>query len=358
VETATHTITTLSPQDTPEVILRELGTQRSSRWLMDREPYRPQVTVLDSADGKSAALTSGRPNTQYTKVVDLWASTDAAGEKLLDHLIETSKARGDAGMKWEVLHGDSLPAFAASRGFKQLHSPIASAAGTEGTDGFALWHQSWPHPQLAYYGQTTEFTCGPVAAMTTMGALGLNPFGAEGAPAARERELRFWRLATNFPACEPIGLAVAMHDALEPVTDAGVEVYLDTDGPILIETYKGEDRAYRELLQSESRLAASTREIAVRNSHVEVAEILTRVSAGDYALLLIDEVIMHAASVPHWVVAHAVQGDTVLLHDPWVTADKGETWVDSHDLPVSAEVLDQLVAYGEPSYRGVIFVSR
>lgn len=358
METATHTITTLSPQDTPEVILRELGAQRAARWLMDREPYRPQVTVLDSANGKSAALTSGRPNTQYTKVVDLWASTDAAGEKLLERLIETSKVRGDAGMKWEVPHGESLPPFAASRGFEQLHSPIASADGTEGIDGFALWHRPWPHPQIAYYGQTTEFTCGPVAAMTMMGALGMNPFGAEGALAARERELRLWRLATNFPACEPIGLAVAMHDVLEHATDASVEVYLDSDVPILVETYEGEDRAYRELLQTESRIAADTRHIPVHASHVAVSEILARVSAGDYALLLIDEVIMHAASVPHWVVAHSVQGDTVLLHDPWVTADKGETWVDSHDLPVSAEVLDKLVAYGEPSYRGVIFVSR
>ncbi|MGV8897494.1 MAG: peptidase C39 family protein [Rhodoglobus sp.] len=91
---------------------------------------------------------------------------------------------------------------------------------------------------------------------------------------------------------------------------------------------------------------------------MSIEQIVERVAGGELAILLIEEAPMPGASTPRWVVDYAVQVDTVLLNDWWITADQAETWVDSHDLPVSVAVLDQMVAFGNPVYRGVIFVTR
>lgn len=341
----------------PELAAR-LGTERAAAWSRDREPYRPQLALLREPDGDAAAVTSGRPNTRYTKIVDLWSATDAAGERLLLALIAESADRGDACIKWEMPREASLPEFAVRLGFGELVRPIASGVGTDALRGYVLWHEAWPHPQLRYYSQTTDFTCGAVAAMTALTGLGLDPFGVADGSRLRERELAFWRQATNFPACEPVGLAVAVHDALGTASEHRVELHLDTDGPVLLEGYTGEERNYRQLLQAQSAEHARARGIERRTDRVEVAEIVRRVEAGDYAVLLIDDALMHDTSTPHWVLAHAARGDTVLLHEPWATDERGETWVDSHDLPIGAAALDRLVSWGDPGYRGVIFITR
>ncbi|RLQ83816.1 hypothetical protein D9C83_02915 [Salinibacterium amurskyense] len=349
----------LSPAELPAHLIEALGTERAAQWQRDREPYNPRVWMLDSPTGNAAALTSGRPNTRYTKLVDLWADSDAAAQSLLGELIAASAERGEAALKWQLPLDAELPAFAADLGFTELRTPISSADGTQGVRGFVLWHGGWPHEQLRYYGQTTLFTCGAVAAMTALSHLGLEPFADTEDEDARERELAFWRSATNFPACEPLGLAVAVHDVIAQSASAiSLELHLDTTEPTLLETYEGEERAFREQLQEQSRAEAASRGIQQHTAPLSIQQITERVAGGELAILLIEEEPMHDASTPHWVVAHSVKGDTVLLNDPWITAEQGETWVDSHDLPVSIAVLDRMVAFGDPTYRGVIFVAR
>ena len=80
-----------------------------------------------------------------------------------------------------------------------------------------------------------------------------------------------------------------------------------------------------------------------------------RVAGGERALLLIDEAPMHGEVGPHWIVAHAVAGDAVVVEDPWINVEAGETWVDTHQLPIHRGDLDQLVRWSAEGYRGVIF---
>lgn len=356
-----------APADAPAHLIEALGAARVAEWQRDRGPYNPRVWMLNSPTGMAAALTSGRPNTRYTKLVELWsdggsagaASAETAARTLLGQVIAASAERGDACLKWQLPAHAELPAFASDLGFTALRDPISSADGTQGVRGFALWHDSWPHEQLRYYGQTTMFTCGAVAAMTALSHLGLEPFADAEDEAARERELAFWRAATNFPACEPLGLAVAVHDAItESASPIRLELHLDTTAPTLLEGYEGDERTFREQLQEQSRAEVASRGIQQHTDPLSIEQITERVAAGELAVLLIEEEPMHDVSTPHWVVAHSVKGDTVLLNDPWITAQQGETWVDSHDLPVSVAVLDQMIAYGDPAYRGVIFVAR
>ena len=60
---------------------------------------------------------------------------------------------------------------------------------------------------------------------------------------------------------------------------------------------------------------------------------------------------------PHWVVASAVRDGVLLIDDPWVETEIGESWVMTHELPMTGDALDGVVRWGR-GYRGVILLHR
>lgn len=341
-----------SPADiADELETLELSPDRLSRWRLPRDAYRPAAWVARDSDGGvvAAVLTTGRPATAAAKIVDVWWRDERAAADLVDAVVERSRALGDVAVKWEVAAGAELPGFGAEHGFVAMRRPWA-AVGTDAVGGYVRWLAPAEHDEPGYYAQTTLFTCGAVAALI---AAETSPAGGfRGDEADRDVELGFWRRASNYPACEPIGLAVALHDHL---VDAPVEVALDSDDPVLLEGFTGFDRSFRAELQADSLRQAGERGIPVRRDRVEVAEIARRVSAGERALLLIDEAPMHGETGPHWIVAHARVGDAVIVEDPWINVEAGETWVDTHEMPVLPGDLDLLVRWSADAYRGVVF---
>lgn len=343
----------------------ELGARRLARWRADRAHYRPEVRVIaDAVRVVAAVLTSARPATAATKIVDLWWADGAehAGETLLDAVIRVSVERGESALKWELPDasdgsaGADLPSFALDRGFVPMAAPFPSAPGTQGVAGWVLWLRPIPHVEPGYYAQTTLFTCGSVAALLAIGARGGAGFtGSTTGTPDRDLELAFWRQASNFPACEPVGLAVALQERLG--SDGAVRIALDADGPLLLEGFEGFERSFRAELQDESRRRAATLGIPIDADRIAIELVRDRVAAGDLALLLIDEAPMHGETGPHWILAHAASGDTVIVEDPWISADEGETWVDTHELPVPLAALDRMVAWGPDDARGVVFLA-
>lgn len=329
-----------------------VGSVRAELWRTPRAGYRPRLSVLSRAGEVSAvALTSGRPATAAATVSAPWASDDAAGADLVRALRAAAVARGDVALKWAS--PDPLPSFAIAAGFEPLRRPLG-AVGTGATAGGILWLEHLAHREPGYYAQTTLFTCGAVAALMAAGLRGVDGFTADSHD--RDLELGFWRLASNFPACEPVGLAVTTAEHLG--TDA-VEVSLDHDGPVLVEGYSGFDLSFRAELQAESLRRAEELGLTVTRTRVGVDEIARRVAGGELALLLIDEAPMHAEHGPHWVLAHASDGrEFVVIEDPWINRESGETWVDTHELPVRLADLDRLVRWSDAGYRGVIFLGR
>lgn len=346
-----------------------LGGTRATAWERSRHPYEP--TVLDRRAGDvplAAVLTTRRPSTAATKIVELWTSSDAgsaagagpsaadrAAADLLDDVIAASEGRGDAALKWELPAGAPVPEIAVARGFVPLRAPHSSAPGTLGTDGLVRWHRPLAHAEPPYYAQTTLFTCGAVAGLLAVEVSGAAGLGAD-RESDRDLELAFWRRASNFPAVEPIGLAVVMRESLTD-TDA-VEVWLDAEGPVLVESYSAFEHDFRAELQAESLRRAAELAVPVHRERVSADEIAARVAAGDLALLLVDEAPMHGETGPHWVLAHAAGDGVVVIQDPWISSDEGETWVDAHELPIATPDLDRMVAWGPTGYRGVVFVSR
>ncbi len=332
-----------------------LGEQRVARWRIPRLQYRPTLhLVTDGEHVLGAALTSGRPHTKATKIIDLFARDEATEQVLLDAVLAASAARGDAAVKWELAPGLSLPPCATGAGFVPMRAPW-SAKGTEAYAGAILWLTPVPHRETGYYAQTTMFTCGAVAALIAMDAQG-HP-GLTGGERDRDKELSLWRLASNFPACEPVGLGVAMTDDIGGAP-LSVEIASDHDGPVLVEGFEGFEREFREVLQAESVAQAKARSIPLRRDRVSIEELADRLSKGSAALLLIDEYLMHDDHGPHWITAHAATEDIIVVEDPWIGADAGETWVDTHELPIAHGDLDAMITWGEGALRGILFVDK
>jgi hypothetical protein len=201
--------------------------------------------------------------------------------------------------------------------------------------GYVLWLNPVSHTEPPYYAQTSTFTCGAVTALLASEIRGSRGFGADGNN--RDRELEFWRQASNFSACEPIGLAVALRRSIDDAAcTAPVDVFLDTNGPALLETFPdGFDRKFREELQANSLQQALSSDITVHRDRLSIDFLATRIQAGELALLLIDTQLMYGFAVPHWVLAHSVEQGLVIIDDPTISSFWGETWVDAHEIPIS-----------------------
>jgi hypothetical protein len=332
-----------------------LGPETVSLWEVRREPYQPRVITLSHNDiTVAAALVSGRPATAACKIVDLWCGDDVAGAALLDAIVELARTQAAVVVKWELREGAELPPFAPARGFVPMRPPT-SARGTEPIRGYAMWLDPVPHAEARYYAQTTDFTCGAVAAL--LAAELANRPGFTDDHTDRRLEMDFWRGASNFPACEPIGLAVALKRHVG--ADRVVEVTHNSDNPVLVEDFVGFEREFRLELQSDSLRHAAELQIPFREDRIEVAEIAARIAGGEVALLLITQTPMHGQHEPHWITAHASDGHSVVIvQDPWIDIPGGETWVDAHDLPVRLADLGAMCSWGEDRYRGVVFLTR
>lgn len=327
-----------------------VGADRVAEWSVPRGGYRPVLRVAGDGDGPRAAVfTTARPATSAVTLVHPWWTDERSLRMLTTDVEDEARRHGAVALKWRAREGRAP----ASCGFTALRAPFG-AVGTETTHGAVRWLVDLPHDEPGYYAQTTLFTCGAVAALMAVGLQGAPGFAGDGGD--RDLELDYWRRASNFPACEPVGLAVA---TAEHLSTRGVEIVLDTTEPVLMEEYDGFDRAFRVELQAESRRRAARLGLPVEDRRVGVGEIARRVADGELALLLIDEAPMHGEHGPHWVLAHASDGrDVVVIEDPWVNRASGETWVDVHELPVRLSDLDRLVRWSDTGYRGVVFLRR
>lgn len=335
-----------------------LGADLAALWRMERGPQQPTVRV-ERADGRvvAAVLTTRRPATAATKIAHVWRAPDGSGadaalERLIDEVVADAHRRGDVAVKWQSGDDDESP---GRLGFARMRTPYRSAAGTEGVAGHIRWLRPVTHVEPPYYAQTSTFTCGAVTALLAQEIRGSGGFGAD--ERNRDHEVDFWRRASNYPACEPIGLAVALRESLpDAAGTAPVEVFLDTDAAVLLEQYEGFDRAFREELQTNSLRKALGSDIPVRRERIPIDALVARLQAGEVALLLLNTEAMYGFAVPHWVLAYAADDEVVFLADPWISTTWGETWVDTSELPVPAAELDGMLGWGADGYRGVVFL--
>ncbi|CAL9356699.1 peptidase C39 family protein [Streptomyces sp. enrichment culture] len=318
------------------------------RWrAVDRSAHTPRIVAVtgdDGAEWTAAALVTARPHTAYLKIVDAVGDVRAAALAVLAH----ARRQGLAQVKWEGW--TASPEDAAAVGFAPLSPPLTPTAHAAGPDtGYVRWLRGGTVSAPPYYGQTTHFTCGAVTALAAAAHAGTLPREA----LDREAELTLWRDATNFPACEPVGLGVAVRRAWP---SAPVTVHLDVDRPVLLDHYPEDEQAWRALLQRASRTQAEHIGVPVDPRHLPMTGIRSAAGRQEHVLLLISLARMQGFDVPHWVLCHGTVPGAVVVEDPWANASAGDTWVDAHLLPVPDASLDAMATLSPDGFRGAVTV--
>ncbi|UPZ34467.1 peptidase C39 family protein [Streptomyces sp. LRE541] len=336
-------------------VLRRLGPLGvPERWhAVDRSAHAPYLVAVPGDDDEewvAAALVTARPHTAYLKIVDAVGDVPAAVRAVVAH----AREQGLAQVKWEGWTAG--PEAAAAAGFTPLRPPLAQSEGVAGpAAGYVRWlhdepvtdaenagapypgtpYPDPPYPDPPYYGQSTHFSCGAVTALVAQAHAGTLSRDA----LDREAELTLWRDATNFPACEPVGLGVAVRRAWpsSPVT-----VHLDTDRPVLLGHYPENEQEWRALLQRTSRTEAGRVGVPVDPERLSLTAIRDAIGRREHVLLLVSLAAMQGFDVPHWVLCHGVVPGAVVIEDPWANAATGDTWVDAHLLPVPDRSLDTM----------------
>ncbi|MFE7455639.1 peptidase C39 family protein [Streptomyces sp. NPDC057554] len=346
--TSTYAVIPYGPGAWPDAVRRIAPPEVLERWgAVDRSPHAPRL--VGTADGGGAALVTARPGTAYVKIVD------AVGDvpKAVAAVVAYAYGQGLAQVKWEGWTASAGEAGAA--GFAPLRLPPGPGADGPGA-GYVRWlgggggEGGWrdgvagPPP---YYRQSTDFTCGAVTALVAQAHAGVERREA----LDREAELTLWRDATNFAACEPVGLGVAVRRRWP---SSPVEVFLDTDGPVLLDHLSGDERAWRAVLQRVSRADAGRLGVPVEGRRLSLAGLRDTVGRREHVLLLVSLAVMQGFDVPHWVLCHGVVPGAVVVEDPWFNAAAGETWVDAHLLPVPDGSLDAMSLVGPDRVRGAV----
>ncbi|PWJ26247.1 peptidase C3-like protein [Branchiibius hedensis] len=314
-------------------------------------------------------LVTSRPHTATQTIVDVVTDGQATTRELEVALEEVIASGHDcAATKLEVhpwskelLQGSAD--LLASLGFVPSRAPLPSVASTlGGVEGWTRWSAPLvpaggePAP---YIGQTTDFTCGAVSLLSALHRSHRSLLGNERDRVSNARdELRWWRKATNMPACDPMTLAVVDAEALGEGSQRPV-LHLTSDEPVLVEGYEGDERAFRAQLQRASRDEADWLGIRVDSRWLSDTELLGAVRAGSVVQLLIDEFPMHGWHIPHWITAVAATTtasgqDALVVQDPWVDAEYGETWVSADHLAISIDDIQLMAQFGDPAYRAAI----
>ncbi|RDG39921.1 peptidase C39 family protein [Streptomyces corynorhini] len=344
------TLFPFEPEALPTSLTRLVHHDVLERWrAVDRSGHAPRVVAVpgdDSVRWRAAALVTARPRTAYLKIVDAVGDVPTAVDAVVSH----ARHRGLAQVKWEGWTADAERA--AAVGFTPLRPPLARAEDAGEPDrGYVRWLCDAEVTEPPYYRQTTHFTCGAVTALVAQAHAGTLP------PASLDRtaELALWRDATNFPACEPVGLGVAVRRAWpsSPVT-----VFLDAEGPVLIDHLPEAERAWRAVLQRVSRTDAERAGVPVDARHLPLTAVRNALGRREHVLLLVSLAAMQGFDVPHWVLCHGAVPGAVVIEDPWANAATGDTWVDAHLLPVPDASLDAMSTISSAGYRGAVVIGR
>ncbi|NEC14779.1 acetyltransferase [Streptomyces sp. SID8014] len=346
-ETTARSVVVPFQSDAPPAALAPLGGEVPERWrALDRSAHAPHLVAVPDDDGRwrAAALVTARPHTSYLKIVDAVGDVPAAVEAVVAH----ARHRGLAQVKWEGWR--THPEDAAAAGFTPLRPPpVADGAGPE--TGYVRWLAGATVTGPPYYGQTTHFTCGAVTALVAHAHRGTLPEAALG----RRAELTLWRGATNFPVCEPVGLGVAVRRTWP---GSPVRVHLDTDRPVLLDHLTEDEREWRADLQRVSRTEAAETGVPVDARPLSSDEIRRAVGRGEQVLLLVSLTAMQGWDVPHWVLVHGAVPGALVVDDPWAGADRGESWVDAHLLPVADAALEEMSAVSSDPFHGAVVLGR
>lgn len=351
------TVQDFDPQHHPQQ-LRHLGPTLGP-WEREIVAANARLLTIVSSDGTmtGAALLTARSAGSYVKIAGILALDAPTAEQVIRAVLNYARQQDLACVKWENWTQDpTLATLAEQTGFQALPAPrcVMDAPALIPRAGYVHWLHPARYLHTSHYQQSENFTCAAVAALAAFG----ETTSIAVLDDLRTSELVLWRQATNFMACEPIGLGLAV---AKRWPDSSLTVSLDTDKPVILGYYPEAERSWRGILQAESRRQAEATGLPLTPTRLEVVQIREAVSNGARVLLLVSLQQMLGYDIPHWVLCHGTAGSTenpvLVLEDSWVNGNSGETWVDVTCLPLPIQELDAMSCLEADGYRAALILT-
>ncbi len=211
-----------------------------------------------------------------------------------------------------------------------------------------------PSRMVPFYGQTTEFTCGPASLLMVMGAL--EPDRALG----RSEELRLWREATTIfmtaghGGCGPHGLALAAWRR-----GFAVRLVVNQPGPLFVDSVRDPDKkAVMALVQSDFEQELAATDIVVESGHMNANQLSDCLQRGELPLVLISSWHLQGSKAPHWVVVVAADEHCLYVHDPDVSDEAEASATDNAWLPIPRRQFERMARFGRQGLRATLIISR
>lgn len=337
------------------------GDRLSRRRLRHWVRADNRVFVVAERDGAllGYALVLLRRGTRLARLYSLAVSPAGRGQGIGRALLvaaeDASSRSGRLYMRLEVAeHNDS-----AIRLYQQLgYRTFGSYANYYANDGTALRMQkriryrpeNLRTANVPWYGQRTEFTCGPAAAMMAMAGL-----DSHYVPSPSE-ELALWREATTIfmtsghGGCHPIGLALAVQNR-----GFTCEVYLNQATPLFVDSVRsGKKKAVIEQVDADFRSAAAGSGLPVIEQDFTQLQCQQWLEQGALVLLLISTYRLDGKKVPHWVTLTGMDDECFYVHDPDV--DDEDNPLDSQYLPIAREDFAAMSLFGRERLRTAVVI--
>ncbi len=335
-------------------------SRRSFRTLIERTTAAT-IAAVDGATMIGYAMVLYRASSAaarlYSLAVDPKAAGKGTGAALLKAAEETAFRHGSIALRLEVREDNrrAIRLYEKS-GYRRIgrhldyYADHAAALRYEkrlrGSHAFTT-----PVP---YYRQAEDFTCGPACLMMAMARYvpGFQPDPV--------MEIRLWREATTVfmlsgpGGCEPHGLAVAAHEH-----GLSASVIVSSEGALFLQSVRSEEkRRVMAVAQTDFRQRAERYGIAVEYRVHTLDDIRGAIANGKLAVVLVSGYHFFGKKVPHWVLVIGDDGDHLMIHDPWVETDAGETVGDAANIPVPYSHFMRMAQFGKDGLRATVFLGK
>lgn len=205
-------------------------------------------------------------------------------------------------------------------------------------------------PQMPWYQQTTEFTCGPAALLMAMA----NQDDHIAMDAAHE--LAIWReattiyMTTGLGGTHPVGLALAAERR-----GFEAEVWISSDAALFIDGVRSDTKKrLMTMVHDEFMMEAVKKHLQIHKYAITVQDIDECLEKGFILIVLISTYRLDGRKAPHWVAVSGADQHCFYLHDP--DLDEDQLAIDAQHVPIARDDFDKMVSFGVIRLRTAVAV--